>query len=380
MAFGLILPELLPAHVREGDVVYVLDGALNVVAANDAWTAFARDNHGDKLLRGRGCVNALDNFSGSDRTRWQRLYQALLAGRLHAHAEDLSCPSPQQRRALHLRVTVSRDADGKVVHLVHHVSGAAETLDNEGSDGRPGPAEIRAEYLERLLKRTVSAPRFAVMRRLLPLEDVGGDLLWHHVRDDGSTDLVLADVAGHGLGAAAMALTIEELLEEAADAPGQVHEQVMRLNQRLCQRHALSERRWPSSFATGVFVRLRPEAQALDICSFAHHGAIFSEAGLVPLNSGLPVGILRHLEAWPQQTLRFDTLGKRLLLFSDGVIEQFNAQGEMFGTERLARAFLDCKRLSLPLVLDHLHLLNESFRGSALIKDDRTWLLLEQLS
>jgi sigma-B regulation protein RsbU (phosphoserine phosphatase) len=69
--------------------------------------------------------------------------------------------------------------------------------------------------------------------------------------------------------------------------------------------------------------------------------------------------------------------GTRFMVFSDGITEQFNIEGEMFGTARLLQAFRS--RLDQPLdemvrgIVDEL----VRFRGAALIKDDQTLLALE---
>ena len=64
-------------------------------------------------------------------------------------------------------------------------------------------------------------------------------------------------------------------------------------------------------------------------------------------------------------------------MFSDGITEQFNIEGEMFGTERLLQAFRS--RLDQPLDDMVRGIVDEAvrFRGAALIKDDQTLLALE---
>ena len=65
------------------------------------------------------------------------------------------------------------------------------------------------------------------------------------------------------------------------------------------------------------------------------------------------------------------------MAFSDGFTEQFDAQGGMYGTERLTRVFQESQHLDLDAavraILDDL----EGFRGDALVKDDRTLIAFE---
>ena len=71
-----------------------------------------------------------------------------------------------------------------------------------------------------------------------------------------------------------------------------------------------------------------------------------SNSGRVSVPTGFPVGMLSEVEPWPELRLDFQRLGRRFLLCSDGVTEQFNAEGEMFGAQRLERCFLEGRELT----------------------------------
>jgi serine phosphatase RsbU (regulator of sigma subunit) len=68
--------------------------------------------------------------------------------------------------------------------------------------------------------------------------------------------------------------------------------------------------------------------------------------------------------------------GSRVLVFSDGITEQFNDDGEMFGVAGLVKAFQ--RTIDAPVdemvrpIIEELR----SFRGSAQVKDDQTLLAL----
>jgi serine phosphatase RsbU (regulator of sigma subunit) len=108
-----------------------------------------------------------------------------------------------------------------------------------------------------------------------------------------------------------------------------------------------------------------------------HEGPIFSRTGEVKIENGPPVGLLEEMGPWPDNAIDLVEHGTRFLVFSDGIIEQFNIGGEMFGTDGLLRAFRN--NLDRPLddmvrrIVDELG----RFRGSALTKDDQTLLALE---
>ena len=95
------------------------------------------------------------------------------------------------------------------------------------------------------------------------------------------------------------------------------------------------------------------------------------------IDGGPPVGLVAEVEPWPQIHIDMLLHGNRFLVFSDGITEQFNIEGEMFGTKRLLNAFQ--RHLQLPLekmIAEIIEELNR-FRGPALVKDDQTLLALE---
>jgi len=122
---------------------------------------------------------------------------------------------------------------------------------------------------------------------------------------------------------------------------------------------------------------LHPRESRIQVCSFAHEGPIFSNCGRLVIPTGLPVGVLGEAEPWPELSLDLAQLGQRFLLCSDGLAEQFNAEGEMFGGERLEECFLRGRALPVPELVTELMAKVEAFRGSALVKDDRTLLAVE---
>jgi sigma-B regulation protein RsbU (phosphoserine phosphatase) len=83
------------------------------------------------------------------------------------------------------------------------------------------------------------------------------------------------------------------------------------------------------------------------------------------------------IPVWPEVELDMTEHGTRFIAFSDGITEQFDALGQMYGTERLTRIFQESRQRDLdavvPTILDDLN----TFRGDALVKDDQTLIALE---
>jgi serine phosphatase RsbU (regulator of sigma subunit) len=130
-------------------------------------------------------------------------------------------------------------------------------------------------------------------------------------------------------------------------------------------------------FATGLIFRFDHSQQHLVCSNFGHDNPLFSRTGQLCVDGGPPVGLAEEMEPWPDTQIDIKKHGSRFLVFSDGISEQFDIAGKMFGTVRLLQAFR--KHIELPLdnmlakIVEELN----RFRRSALVKDDQTLLAIE---
>ena len=370
--------DMLPREIDPADTLYVTDRELNVVYANDEWTRFACDNRGPRLAAEGWNRNILANMTGTQKERWTHIYRLLLAGRLPHHQEEMNCSSPEKRRFYQLRITPERDETGEVAWLVHHnvrVDGGPDPVERVGRrlEQLDDPTEATHEFRKRILERRVRIPRFDVARHFEPLEEIGGDLVWHREYPDGVSDLVHADVMGHGADAGRVAAKIAVVLDELAAKDLRPGETAAALNRALT--HIARDQ--DVMFATGLLFRFEEDHQRVTCCSFGHDGPIFSRTGQIHIESGLPVGLIDEPDPWPENLIHLDEHGSRFLVFSDGITEQFDAGGAMFGIDGL----LDSFRRSIDRPLDEMvrRIVGElvRFRGKALVKDDQTLLAVE---
>lgn len=371
-------PQLLPHDVEAGETLYVTDRVLNVVYFNEEWASFARQNKGTDLLADDWNSSLLENLSGMQRQRWQEIYRLLCEGRMPHHQEVMNCSSPSERRIYQLRITPIKDEVGDVVWLVHHnirVDGEEEVVDRVGSmlgrlDDQP---TLSDEFRVRIVERRIRIPRFKVARHFVPLDEIGGDLIWHREYPDGVSDLIHADVMGHGAEAGLMAAKLAVVLDELGSAELSPSGTVAGLNRAMMRIVPDDE----VMFATGLCIRFDQRLGHAVFCGFGGEGPIFSQSGQVQLQGGFPVGLAERAEKWMDTPLALSEHGSRFLVFSDGITEQFNPDGSMFGADGLQRAFEE--RLAVPLdeMVDMIVEELEQFRGGALVKDDQTLLAMD---
>jgi hypothetical protein len=370
--------ELLPHDVEAGDTLYVTDRVLNVVYFNEEWASFARQNKGTDLLADGWNSSLLENLSGMQKQRWQEIYRLLCECRMPHHEEVMNCSSPSERRMYQLRITPIKDEAGDVVWLVHH---NVRTGNVEGVVGRLGGAlgrldgrqALSDEFRVRIVERRLRIPRFKIARYFEPLDEIGGDLVWHREYPGGVSDLIHADVMGHGAEAGLVAAKLAVVLDELGSVELSPSGTVAGLNRAM-------RRVVPDDevvFATGLCIRFDRRLDDVVFCNFGGERPIFSQSGQVRLRGGFPVGLAERLDKWVDTPLTLSEHGSRFLIFSDGITEQFNADGSMFGADGLQRAFE--KRLAVPLdeMVDMIVEELEQFRGDALVKDDQTLLAVD---
>ena len=166
-----------------------------------------------------------------------------------------------------------------------------------------------------------STPGLAIQSVYLPAREVGGDF-FQVLPDarDGSTLIVVGDVAGKGLKAGMMSALIVGAIRTASQFTREPGEILALLNQRLQGR--------------GLVTCLAMRINRIGNVELANAGHLppYLDGNELPVDGSLPLG------ATPGSTysaMEFRLLqGESLLLVSDGIVEAQNAHGELFGFER----------------------------------------------
>lgn len=165
---------------------------------------------------------------------------------------------------------------------------------------------------------------------------VSGDLLDIISVSPGRTAVVLGDVVGKGAGAGVIMVLAQSFLHARLTAGESVGASMEALNRHLCMR--LRSGQFVSLWA-GVF---DASAHSLEFVDAGHGYAATVGAGVASErlarqgSGGLLLGI-QDYERYPSRRVDLDP-GRRVLVFSDGLVEQPSSEGEPFGFERLVGA------------------------------------------
>jgi sigma-B regulation protein RsbU (phosphoserine phosphatase) len=92
---------------------------------------------------------------------------------------------------------------------------------------------------------------------------------------------------------------------------------------------------------------------------------------------GIPLGVGLGAKSGYQEAARQLLPGDMVILTSDGVVEARNAEGALFGFERLAQTVCSGPAGSAVALVQHIRSAVQSFVGDALLADDMTIVVIQ---
>jgi serine phosphatase RsbU (regulator of sigma subunit) len=217
-------------------------------------------------------------------------------------------------------------------------------------------------------------PGYEIVAFNLPSRTVSGDLFQVLTRKEGQEFvLFVADVSGKGIGAALLTASLEALCAapiEAGRSPEQVFSRASTL---------LHRRTSPEKYATALLAVLRPQSGKIRYANAGHNpGLLVREGGsLQSLQAtGVPLGM------FPKAGYRCESLslnfGDTLVLFTDGIVEARNPEGEEYGSERLERVVVEHRKDSARDLAKAIEEDLDAFIKGVPFADDRTMVILRR--
>jgi sigma-B regulation protein RsbU (phosphoserine phosphatase) len=215
----------------------------------------------------------------------------------------------------------------------------------------------------------------------LPQNTVAGDSYDAFLRPangNGESSLVIAvaDVAGKSIPAALLMATFQASLRTLSGTSSTLQENVHGLD-RYARAHNLEGRR----FTTAFLAELDPASGALQYVNAGHNSPIVLRAkgGCERLEiGGPPLGLPLFRGAEPRYECGSIQLlsGDLLFIFTDGMIDAVNEDGEEFGEQQLAKLLSGCPPMPAAALRDRIIRELNTFVGDAHQQDDITCLIL----
>jgi len=167
-----------------------------------------------------------------------------------------------------------------------------------------------------------------------PSQELGGDFYDFIRFDNGDIGAVVADVVGKGVPASLMMASARSTLRSNARRVTDMGEIIKSVNRRLFHDTL------PGEFATAFYVELAADGRLLKYCNAGHEPMLLLRGGRIrELDAGgLALGIdPNETYATAEEALE---PGDLMLMFTDGLLEARNFDGEAYGRARIHESFL----------------------------------------
>ena len=204
---------------------------------------------------------------------------------------------------------------------------------------------------------------------------VGGDFFDVIPLSDSALLLMISDVMGKGIPAAMFAVLLRSLVRALRDLASRPAQLLARVNHLLF--HELSN---VEMFITAQLVHVDLSRRRLTIASAGHCPLLMATpdgTGAWTVSpEGMPLGVVEDAE-FREETVTLER-DSRVLLYTDGISEAENADGELIGQELLVEWLKHSSRTGRTAVQMRDDLVTElrQCQGNQSLKDDQTFLIL----
>ncbi|HVG34864.1 MAG TPA: SpoIIE family protein phosphatase [Pyrinomonadaceae bacterium] len=216
-------------------------------------------------------------------------------------------------------------------------------------------------------------PGYELQGISFPCYEIGGDYYDFIEREDGRLIITLGDVSGKGTAAALLMSSLHAAVHAQAASHDSLVDTISAVNRYLADNIP------PNRFVTLFYAELNPQTGALSFLNAGHNPPlIVHQAGTVEQLSsgGLPLGIK------PDAVFREGRTqlqpGDVLVIYSDGVSEAGNPQGEEFGVKRLSDTVMRNIEASASGIRDRIESALTKFSEGTAAADDITLVIVKR--
>jgi serine phosphatase RsbU (regulator of sigma subunit)/ketosteroid isomerase-like protein len=281
---------------------------------------------------------------------------------------------PRDKEVVVTAITMHRIEGGRIAEEWSEDNGSAEVaearLEQEIRDRERVEQELRvARRIQRasLPKEVPELAGWQITPYYQPAREVGGDFYDFHLLPESRLGLVVGDATGKGVPAALVMSTTCGMLRLAAQSHSSPGQMLRGVNEVLYPN-------LPSNmFVTCFYAILDPKSGHLLYANAGHDLPYLHRNGdAEELRArGMPLGLMPAMSYEEKETI-LDS-GEAALLYSDGLVEAHDSEGDMFGVPRLRALIAEHgeKRSLGELLLEELY----SFAGERWEQEDDITLL-----
>ncbi|QOJ29649.1 MAG: PP2C family protein-serine/threonine phosphatase [Ignavibacteriales bacterium] len=207
----------------------------------------------------------------------------------------------------------------------------------------------------------------------MPAQEVGGDFFDYLDCGDGNIFVLAADVSGHGIGSgiiAAMTKSAFYANRDLLDNPAELFSKMNRTLQQITQK---------SHFVTAAGIYINPASSSAKVITGGHHPVlhyrIAEKTAASYRTQNLALGMQRDFN-YVHESISFEQ-GDYFLLYTDGIIEARNKEGQEFGLARLRTSFSDYSGNPPEIICNAIKSDLHRFTGRDVFDDDITLICVK---
>jgi phosphoserine phosphatase RsbU/P len=230
----------------------------------------------------------------------------------------------------------------------------------------------RQVQLELLPEADPSMPDFDISAYVFPTEEVSGDYYdWVKVFDD-QIGIVVADAVGKGIPAALLMSFLRASLRSCVQIGYAPHVAFSKVSNLL--RDSIKD----NQFITAIYGMLDSTNKTFVFSNAGHNPPLLikpdGEYRFVEYGD-LPLGMFQDIH-FHQHFIRFEA-GQVLVIYTDGITEAANPNGEEYGQDRFAKRVLDCIDMPAKKMIDHIRKGVADFTERKFLDDDGTLFIVK---
>ena len=232
--------------------------------------------------------------------------------------------------------------------------------------------QIQASMLPHEFPPFPDRPEFDIYAVMDPAKEVGGDFYDFFLIDDDHLCLVMADVSGKGVPAALFMMISKVIVQSCAMLGRSAAEILTKTNEALCSNNKVE------MFVTVWVGILEISTGRITAANAGHEYPALMKNGMFALLKDKHGFVIGGMDSAKYREYEIDLKpGDKLFVYTDGVPEVTNADGELFGTERMVCALNEAPEERPEAVLGRVRHAVDGFVGDAEQFDDLTMLCLE---
>jgi len=224
--------------------------------------------------------------------------------------------------------------------------------------------------------KAIKTDDFEVQGFCLPADLVGGDYFDYFFREQETLDMVMADVSGHSIGPALFMVETRSALRTHANWPSTPANTLNILNNLLYQDLDTAD-----YFITLFYLQYNTFNNTLHYANAGHPPPLFlkkAELQCQQLDAeGLILGVRRDV-SFEEKSILMNS-GDLILLYTDGLTEAENPQGEFFGIESVCNILQQQANHSPQMIIEIIIKQLKEFCQSQSFKDDVTLMLFKRM-